>query len=307
MRLSPTCLSSLCLLSLLSLLVDAQAISQRQQSQQLSFPLIPDKSFNLRPAESLVQSILGSWGIPVKLDLDLDLGLIDANAKLDLGLGPRGELGEAIHERRSRIRTRTKTRTIDQAPPVKSEQERGLLGLNLGSLPLLGGSSSATSPAQTGNGLLPLSLGAGLSSSAVAGTGTGLNIGLAANLGSGQARGWGEAEHVAKGEQGDTEVSGSGHIDTHHLLTLSGSPTSLSVVHLNLYPSCPILARQTSSSLAPPAPRATCTITRLIDPDRLARSRILLIDGEHPMRTVLPHSDMPLWTNCPLEVMPACN
>lgn len=192
-------------------------------SSPLTFPLVPDKSFHLVPAEELVQSILGVWGINIQLDLAIDLGLTNVDLGVDLGSRSRFE------ERRSRLRV-----GVDSAVTRDSErtqEKRGLLGFNAGSgwglfgspgstgggglsatvatvLPTTSQSTAAGVATASAKSSAPLTLNVGTNVDLDAVVGSSMNgyLDLGLGLGSG-SQGWGEAENVAKGEQGDTEVS----------------------------------------------------------------------------------------------------
>jgi hypothetical protein len=159
--------STLALIPLLPVLVNAQ----------ISLEILPEPSFHLLSAESIVLQQLGSWGVDLSLSLDLpvlndvDLGVTIQPREEDEGEGSIEVAGDDT--RRSRMRARG-------------------LSLNLGASG--GVSSSSGVSGSTGSGLL-----GGLMS----GVGSTVN-GVVPSAG--QSNGWGKADNVAKGEQGDQAV-----------------------------------------------------------------------------------------------------
>lgn len=140
-----------------------------QASAQIALPILADPKFRTIPGETLVRQQLSSWGIAV------------------------GPIDVSLHIRRDLTSQRVPHKGECRRSRRKVEARSGL-NLNAG----LG----------VGLGLQP-SLSLGTSSSAEAGALTGSILGLGPPLGLGdkQGRGWGQADNVARGEKGDTEVS----------------------------------------------------------------------------------------------------
>jgi hypothetical protein len=142
---------------------------------QITLPLLPNPTFNLLSAETIVLQQLGSWGINISISLDIPQ---IASTKLGLDIQPRVLPVKELNQYNRQTRSRSRSRGLS-------------LNLGLGT----GGNIGAEGKYRYVFG----SVGSLLKDVRDA-------VGQVVPV-MGQ-QGWGQADDVAKGEQGDQAVGG---------------------------------------------------------------------------------------------------
>lgn len=186
---------------MLRLILTLFAVLPIMARAQVSLQILPEPSFHLIPAETIVLQQLGSWGVNLSVSLSLPiLNSVDVGVVIEPRVGvnratPEERSLEVAGEdlRRSRLRTKGLSLSLGAGVGVNS----GATGSTSGGTGLLGDLTKVVGSAVSG--LLPAPS---------------------------QSTGWGKADNVAKGEQGDQAVS--------RIPGISTITEPVSVVHLHL-------------------------------------------------------------------------